>query len=113
MIKPLKKPVKILGSATFQLLGEERAYLINAFKNINPKTELDKRIAKRFMMKLLGHGTWKFPLYPDQECKYCENTFHYKVFKRHEFTCKEKRKEQKKGFTVDHEILNRILHDNN
>jgi hypothetical protein len=98
--------MKIAGSVTLNLVAEERAFLVNAFKHIKTKTELEERIVKRAIMKLLRKGTHRFPLFPDKECPVCERTFHFKVFDRHHFVCKQKNREPR--FQVDPEILARI-----
>lgn len=98
--------MKISGSVTFSMIAEERAFWINAFKQIKAEGEIEKRILKRTLMKLMRKPTHNYPVYPPKECPICERTFHYKVFKRHHFICKQKRREPK--FEVDPEILARI-----
>lgn len=98
--------MKLSGSVTLNLCAEERAFLVNAFKQIKTKTELEERIVKRSIMKLLRKPTHRFPLYPDKECPICERTFSFKLFPRHHFVCKQRDKET--SFRVDPEILERI-----
>lgn len=101
--------MKITGSVTLNLVGEERAFWINAFKKVKPKTELEKRILKRTLMRLMRKNTHRFPLYPDKECPICERIFAHKVFDRHYFVCKKRRQEPQ--FEVDPEILERLKFD--
>lgn len=98
--------MKISGSCTINLVAEERAFWINAFKQVKPTTELEERILKRTLMRLMRKSTHRFPLYPARECPICERSFHHKIYDRHVFVCKRRRKED--CFEVDQEILKRI-----
>ena len=98
--------MKISGSVTLNLQAEERAFLVNAFKQIKARTDLEERIIKRTIMGLLRKDRHRYPLYPNKECPICERNFAYKSFARHHFVCKQKKREP--NFTVDPEILERI-----
>lgn len=98
--------MKISGNVTLNLCAEERAFWINAFKQVKAKDELGERILKRTLLGLMRKNRHRFPLYPDKECPICERTFAHKVFARHHFICKKKAREP--SFEIDPEILARI-----
>lgn len=100
--------VKIQGSVTLNLAAEERAFLVNAFKSIKTKTELEERIVKRTIMRLLRKDVHRYPLFPNKECPVCEREFAYKVYDRHVRLCRAKKKERFTKYDVDPEILKRI-----
>lgn len=96
--KPKAKPLKWKpGKITVALEPEERKFLVKMLKVAHemPKNEIEKRISKRFLMKLYGVATYYYPLYPDKECPLCEREFSYKVFDSHFVRC------QKKHHTID------------
>lgn len=98
--------MKIQGSVTINLVAEERQFWISAMKQVKAKTDLEERIIKRTIARLLRRGVHRYPLYPDKECPICERTFSYRKFDMHHFVCKRKNRAPK--FTVDPEILARI-----
>lgn len=98
--------MNIKGNITFQLTGEERAVLLRAFKKFGGETDIEKRIVKRAIMKILGKRTNRYPVHPDVTCTICERQFAHKIYRRHYFTCKAKQRD--KGYKVDPEILERL-----
>lgn len=101
--------MKIQGGVTINLVAEERAFWINAMKDLKTKNDLEERIVKRTIARLLRKNVYKFPLYPDKECPHCERTFAHRAFERHEPFCR--RKHRAPSFKVDPEILERIKHE--
>lgn len=98
--------MKLRGGVTINLRVEERAFLIKSFKKIKGKTELENRIIKRTLMRLMGRQVGMYPLFPNKECKLCERTYSYTHYEAHVIACKRRR--QQIDLEVDPEILRRI-----
>jgi len=88
------------------LVAEERVFWVKVFKKLTPQEEVEKRIVVRTLLRLLGKSAHRVPLYPKKECSSCGRAYAHKVFDRHHFVCKRRKRE--KQFTVDAEILKRI-----
>lgn len=100
---PFKK-----GNRTLNLHEVERLFLLSLVKLANPKTDLEKRILKRLIIKVLGHSTHWFPLYPPQECPICERTVSGMAFDSHVIKCKAKEKAERLQPKIDPDVWERL-----
>lgn len=83
-------PKFIPGTKTIPFQQEERLFLLKWAKTLRPKTELEKRIVKRFLCRLMGQNIY-YPLHPHIECPICETNIRENLLKAHLARCKAKR----------------------
>lgn len=92
------------GNRTLQLKQEERIFLLEWAKTLNPKTEIEKRIVRRFLMRLMGERGY-YPLYPPKECPHCEARISGAVYDMHLLRCIAKIKMEKRRPRIDPSVL--------
>lgn len=89
------------GDVTFQMKEEERVYLLSLVKLAKPKTEIQKRILKRAVMKLMGISTHNFPIHPKKECPICEREVFGAHYAQHLERCKAKQASERMMPKID------------
>lgn len=88
------------GSVTIQFKQEERVFLLNWAKTLKPKTEIEERAVKRFLIRIMGETIY-YPLYPDKDCPICERTVSGIRYETHVIDCKRKQKTKKQTPAID------------
>jgi len=96
------------GNITINFKEEERVYLLSLFKGASPKTDLEKRIVHRAILRLLGYSCYNVPLRPPKECRYCEEEIRGDRHEAHELACKLKREQQRMIPKIDPAVLEMV-----
>lgn len=104
MRSPLRMKIEKMkfqpGSRTLQLKHEERVFLLQWAKTLKPKTEIEKRIVRRFLTRLMGHAIY-LPLYPKRECPVCEREVAGHIYESHVIRCKARRDAESRMPKID------------
>lgn len=79
---------------------EERLFLLKWAKTLKPKTELEKRIVRRLLVRLMGHAMY-YPLYPRKECPHCDREVAGQVYDTHVIRCEIRKKKMREVPEID------------
>lgn len=86
-MKKKYNPGKIMTS----FVDEERLFMLKWARTMKASNDLEGRIIKRVLGKILGLSARNIPdLYPPKECPLCERTFSIVHFETHYVSCKRK-----------------------
>lgn len=96
------------GKVTLNLVEEERVFLINSFKKIKPKTDLEKRIVKRALHRLMGSPVHNIKLYPNKECKICHREIAANRYDEHFVACTARKERMRLMPKIDPAVLEMV-----